>query len=634
MKLFRHSAALIAAALLAASAAYADVKISDLPAGTTLGGTEPIPAVQAGATVKVTPAQVNTYVQTQTTSATVVGKFSGTCNANTYLNGAGACAQVQGPQMGGTLPAAHGGTDQATAPDDNVLVGQGVQYQLKALPACAGATNALAYDTATNTFSCNTIAGGGGTPGGATTNIQFNNAGAFGGDADFVWDQTTNILTVGSSGTPGAVVAPTGAVALTLRGGTGSSSNGGALNLSGGTGSAANTGGALNINGGQGGTTSGAGNYATVTGGTGGTPNGNSGGVELVGGSPQGTGTIGDIRFSMPSTATQAGQLLIRDTSGDNILTLARSPATASYTGVSLTANGQKGASAGLNFTIAGGSSSSAPGALNLNGGACTGATCVGGNINLTAGTGVGTNQTGGSINMNGGTSTGNVAGGAISLGGGFASGTGVGGGVTLSGGTGNATGAGGTATVVGGAGGTTGISGGVSIRSGPTIDGSTGSVSIQSAAASGTNRNTGSVSISTGAPTGSGSAGPIILAPGGNSTITMDGATAAVQFNRAVAFGGIAGSAPTTGFNITPTTDINYVVIGPAGTLATGTLTLPASPIQGREICMTTTQTVTTLTVAGNGNTVFGAPTTITAATPFCMLYSGGVPNGWMRTR
>lgn len=33
-------------------------------------------------------------------------------------------------------------------------------------------------------------------PGGATTNIQFNDAGSFGGDADFTWNKTSNTLTI------------------------------------------------------------------------------------------------------------------------------------------------------------------------------------------------------------------------------------------------------------------------------------------------------------------------------------------------------------------------------------------------------------------------------------------------------
>jgi len=37
--------------------------------------------------------------------------------------------------------------------------------------------------------------GGGGAPGGSDTQVQFNDGGAFGGDADFAWNKTTNILT-------------------------------------------------------------------------------------------------------------------------------------------------------------------------------------------------------------------------------------------------------------------------------------------------------------------------------------------------------------------------------------------------------------------------------------------------------
>ena len=43
-----------------------------------------------------------------------------------------------------------------------------------------------------------TGAGGGAatTPGGSTTQVQFNDAGSFGGDVDLTWNKTTNLLTV------------------------------------------------------------------------------------------------------------------------------------------------------------------------------------------------------------------------------------------------------------------------------------------------------------------------------------------------------------------------------------------------------------------------------------------------------
>jgi hypothetical protein len=46
-----------------------------------------------------------------------------------------------------------------------------------------------------------TAPGGGGSPGGSTTQIQYNNAGAFAGDADFTWDSANNVLTLGGTDT-------------------------------------------------------------------------------------------------------------------------------------------------------------------------------------------------------------------------------------------------------------------------------------------------------------------------------------------------------------------------------------------------------------------------------------------------
>jgi hypothetical protein len=52
--------------------------------------------------------------------------------------------------------------------------------------SCAGAANALTYSSATHAFGCNTISGSG-APGGANTDVEFDNAGAFGGDAGFTY---------------------------------------------------------------------------------------------------------------------------------------------------------------------------------------------------------------------------------------------------------------------------------------------------------------------------------------------------------------------------------------------------------------------------------------------------------------
>lgn len=73
-------------------------------------------------------------------------------------------------------------------------------------------------------ISDSTAGGGGGTPGGADTQVQFNNAGAFGGSADFTWDGTSlkvtdgndftagtdNDLVITHSGTAGSITSTTG----------------------------------------------------------------------------------------------------------------------------------------------------------------------------------------------------------------------------------------------------------------------------------------------------------------------------------------------------------------------------------------------------------------------------------------
>jgi hypothetical protein len=53
----------------------------------------------------------------------------------------------------------------------------------------------------TNWVNGTDATGGGGTPAGSNTQIQFNNSGAFGADADFTWDSATNVLSLGGADT-------------------------------------------------------------------------------------------------------------------------------------------------------------------------------------------------------------------------------------------------------------------------------------------------------------------------------------------------------------------------------------------------------------------------------------------------
>lgn len=80
---------------------------------------------------------------------------------------------------------------------------------------------------------------------------------------------------------------------------------------------------------------------------------------------------------------------------------------------------------------------------------------------------------------------------------------------------------------------------------------------------------------------------------------------------------------APTTGFSYTFAAGVQVLVMQPAGTLATGTITMPASPADGMTITFSSTQTITALTVQGNtGQSITGQPTTFGAGSAATFVY------------
>ena len=70
----------------------------------------------------------------------------------------------------------------------------------------------------------------------------------------------------------------------------------------------------------------------------------------------------------------------------------------------------------------------------------------------------------------------------------------------------------------------------------------------------------------------------------------------------------------PATGFNYTVPNGKTNAIIEPAGTLATGTINMPAVPTDGQRLTISSTQQITTLTMSGNGKTLNGALVTIGA--------------------
>ena len=78
-----------------------------------------------------------------------------------------------------------------------------------------------------------------------------------------------------------------------------------------------------------------------------------------------------------------------------------------------------------------------------------------------------------------------------------------------------------------------------------------------------------------------------------------------------------------TTGFSYTFAAGTTVLVINPAGTLATGTITMPAAPADGMTISFSSTQTITALTVAGNtGQTIVRAPKLFGAGSAATYVY------------
>lgn len=93
----------------------------------------------------------------------------------------------------------------------------------------------------------------------------------------------------------------------------------------------------------------------------------------------------------------------------------------------------------------------------------------------------------------------------------------------------------------------------------------------------------------------------------------------------------------PGTGFNIpvpTPVDQQQWMLIQPAGTLAEGTVTLPLNTqtADGTEVLVTTTQTITSFTLALNGaSAAYGDPSTLNAEGFFRMRFVQST-NSWYR--
>ena len=89
--------------------------------------------------------------------------------------------------VAGTLNVANGGTGLTTIPAGNVVIGNGTSALYGVSPGTAG--NVLT--SIGGVWTSNAAVGGSGSPGGNPGQIQFNNSGAFGGDANLTFSGST-----------------------------------------------------------------------------------------------------------------------------------------------------------------------------------------------------------------------------------------------------------------------------------------------------------------------------------------------------------------------------------------------------------------------------------------------------------
>jgi hypothetical protein len=90
----------------------------------------------------------------------------------------------------------------------------------------------------------------------------------------------------------------------------------------------------------------------------------------------------------------------------------------------------------------------------------------------------------------------------------------------------------------------------------------------------------------------------------------------------------------PVTAFALTPGNAVMYLYLNPAGTLATGAVTLPPAPGDGQRFCLSSTQTQTAITISANTGQSLGgiaAPTALVATTRYCWFWNAPLST-WLR--
>lgn len=249
---------------------------------------------------------------------------------------------------------------------------------------------------------------------------------------------------------------------------------------------------------------------------------------------------------------------------------------------------------AGLQFLAGSGYGSGSGGSFQMVAGSCNGTGGNGGNFQMNGGVGGSTSGNGGYLNI--------TAGDANS---GATNGTGGHVYITAGGGAGNASGgagAGGNVVLTGGNVSGSGFGGSVSLVGGNNYDPyQAGSINL-TAGSNGDIGTGGSVNITLGnGAAGVSSNGTYSFTDGNGTVVHSLDTNGTWHWSGADADSSIYTVAPTTGSTVTLPTQpsIRTLTINPAGTIATLTVGLPGSPVNGQRFGMATTQTITTLTLS-----------------------------------
>ena len=246
------------------------------------------------------------------------------------------------------------------------------------------------------------LGGGGGSPGGSTTQVQFNDAGAFAGDAHFTWDKVSNVLTLGTLATSGTIKGAPPA-------------------------SATDDGVGIQFIGGTGGATSGAGGFAVLYAGdaAGGDSFGGQG--EVISGDGSGVGPGGDqyIGAGAGGATGDGGGMYVYGGNGGatsgvgGLLSLrsgAASGGNSSGGALAIAVGSSSGSIVGTDLTLAAGGSdgTGAGGVVQITGGIPVAGN--GGGVSIRGSAGFGTNKNGGSVTLTAGVGSGAGSAGYVNL--------------------------------------------------------------------------------------------------------------------------------------------------------------------------------------------------------------------------